>query len=177
VRRRRPGFRAVRPHPNPPRKQGRSERPSLACGEGGPVAKRWEGGAGDGAFARHRRLHDRLRRKVSRLDFAVRSAAGAGARQRSVADEGHRPLCRPPRFRWSRPTRHRTGGAACDVRPEWLADWPDCDHRSRLVFVVHDIAAAEIIERFAFASPLYLDRRRLACMRADARGPPLAFPE
>jgi G3E family GTPase len=37
--------------------------------------------------------------------------------------------------------------------PEWLADWPDGDHRSRLVFVVHDIAPAEILDRFAFAAP------------------------
>jgi len=41
--------------------------------------------------------------------------------------------------------------------PEWLDDWPDSDHRSRLVFVVHDIAPGEflreILDRFAFASP------------------------
>jgi len=37
--------------------------------------------------------------------------------------------------------------------PEWLDDWPDSDHRSRLVFVVHDIAADEILDRFAFAAP------------------------
>jgi len=37
--------------------------------------------------------------------------------------------------------------------PEWLVDWPDSDHRSRLVFVVHDIAADEILDRFAFAGP------------------------
>ena len=37
--------------------------------------------------------------------------------------------------------------------PEWLDDWPDDDHRSRLVFVVHDIAPQEILDRFAFASP------------------------
>jgi hypothetical protein len=39
------------------------------------------------------------------------------------------------------------------LTPEWLDDWPDADTRSRLVFVVHDIAAEEILERFAFASP------------------------
>ena len=37
--------------------------------------------------------------------------------------------------------------------PEWLDDWPDDDHRSRLVFVVHDIAPEEILDRFAFAAP------------------------
>ena len=37
--------------------------------------------------------------------------------------------------------------------PEWLDDWPDADHRSRLVFVVHDLAPEEILDRFAFAAP------------------------
>jgi G3E family GTPase len=37
--------------------------------------------------------------------------------------------------------------------PEWLDAWPDGDHRSRLVFIVHDIAAEEILDRFAFALP------------------------
>jgi G3E family GTPase len=40
--------------------------------------------------------------------------------------------------------------------PEWLDDWPDDDHRSRLVFIVHDIAAEEILDRFAFARPALL---------------------
>jgi G3E family GTPase len=43
--------------------------------------------------------------------------------------------------------------------PEWLADWPDDDHRSRLVFVVHDITPEEILERFAFASPALIKPR------------------
>jgi G3E family GTPase len=38
--------------------------------------------------------------------------------------------------------------------PEWLDAWPDSDHRSRLVFVVHDIPRAEILAHFAFARPL-----------------------
>jgi G3E family GTPase len=40
--------------------------------------------------------------------------------------------------------------------PEWLADWPDDDHRSRLVFIVHDIPLEAILERFAFASPVLI---------------------
>ena len=40
--------------------------------------------------------------------------------------------------------------------PEWLDAWPDADRRSRLVFVVHDIAPTEILDRFAFASPKLL---------------------
>ncbi len=47
--------------------------------------------------------------------------------------------------------------------PEWLDDWPADgawdDQRSRLVFVVHDIAPEEILERFAFASPTLLEPR------------------
>jgi G3E family GTPase len=37
--------------------------------------------------------------------------------------------------------------------PEWLDDWPDDDHRSRLVFVVHDIPREQVVAPFAFASP------------------------
>jgi G3E family GTPase len=47
--------------------------------------------------------------------------------------------------------------------PEWLADWPDHDHRSRLVFVVHDTVPGEllreILERFAFAAPQIIGPR------------------
>jgi G3E family GTPase len=35
--------------------------------------------------------------------------------------------------------------------PEWLDAWPDADTRSRLVFIVQDIAPDEILARFAFA--------------------------
>jgi G3E family GTPase len=38
--------------------------------------------------------------------------------------------------------------------PEWLDAWPDDDRRSRLVFVVHQIPRAEILEAFAFADPV-----------------------
>ena len=37
--------------------------------------------------------------------------------------------------------------------PEWLDEWPDEDRRSRLVFVVHEIPRAEILDAFAFAAP------------------------
>ncbi|MGE5271659.1 MAG: CobW family GTP-binding protein [Thiohalocapsa sp.] len=40
--------------------------------------------------------------------------------------------------------------------PEWLDDWPDADRRSRLVFIVHDIAPDEILAHFTFASPRLL---------------------
>ena len=41
--------------------------------------------------------------------------------------------------------------------PEWLDAWPDDDHRSRLVFVVHDIPRGEILAHFAFASPRVIE--------------------
>jgi len=37
--------------------------------------------------------------------------------------------------------------------PEWLDDWPDQDHRSRLVFIVQEIPRDEILAHFAFAAP------------------------
>jgi G3E family GTPase len=37
--------------------------------------------------------------------------------------------------------------------PEWLDTWPDGDHRSRLVFVVHDIPRDMVLAHFAFAAP------------------------
>jgi G3E family GTPase len=37
--------------------------------------------------------------------------------------------------------------------PEWLDGWPDADHRSRLVFIVHDIPRNDILAHFAFAAP------------------------
>ena len=40
--------------------------------------------------------------------------------------------------------------------PEWLPGWPDDDRRNRLVFIVHDIAPEEILDRFVFASPSLL---------------------
>jgi G3E family GTPase len=39
-------------------------------------------------------------------------------------------------------------------RPDWLDAWPDADTRSRLVFVVRDIAAESIITLFAAAVPI-----------------------
>jgi G3E family GTPase len=49
--------------------------------------------------------------------------------------------------------------------PEWLTDWPDRDHRNRLVFVVHDTVPGEllreILERFAFAAPQIIGPREV----------------
>lgn len=40
--------------------------------------------------------------------------------------------------------------------PEWFDHWPDDDHRSRLVFVVHDIPRDDVLAHFAFAAPSVL---------------------
>lgn len=38
-------------------------------------------------------------------------------------------------------------------RPEWLQDWPDRDRRSRMVFILRNVSAAEVFERFADWQP------------------------
>jgi G3E family GTPase len=37
--------------------------------------------------------------------------------------------------------------------PEWLDEWPDHDHRSRLVFVVHEVPRETVLASFDFAAP------------------------
>ena len=82
--------------------------------------------------------------------------AGAGPRQRPAAGQGA-----SSRFA-DRPDRPAVVQAAQHAMftPEWLDAWPDADHRSRLVFIVHDIAPDEILARFAFAAPRSSDRGR-----------------
>jgi G3E family GTPase len=87
---------------------------------------------------------------LSRLDFA--RALGGLARERGTdllrvkgivcfSDRPERPAV-------------VQGAQHAIFAPEWLDDWPDQDHRSRLVFIVHDIPRAEILAHFAFARPL-----------------------
>jgi len=75
---------------------------------------------------------------ISRLDFARALGGLAGARGSD--------LLRVKGFvRFAdRPERPAVVQAAQHAlfAPEWLDDWPDDDHRSRLVFVVHDIPRA-----------------------------------
>jgi len=85
----------------------------------------------------------------SRLDFA--RALGGLARER-----GNDLLRVKGIVRFAdRPDRPAVVQAAQHAlfAPEWLDDWPDEDRRSRLVFVVHEIPRAEILEAFAFAHP------------------------
>jgi G3E family GTPase len=86
---------------------------------------------------------------ISRLAFA--RALGGLAR-----DRGNDLLRVKGLVRFSdRPNRPAVVQAAQHAMftPEWLDDWPDSDRRSRLVFIVHDIAPDEILARFAFAAP------------------------
>jgi G3E family GTPase len=91
-------------------------------------------------------LHD----EFSRLDFA--RALGGLARERGTDLLRVKGIVRFA----DRPERPAVVQAAQHAMfaPEWLDDWPDEDRRSRLVFVVHRIPRAEILEHFAFARPL-----------------------
>ncbi|HEV2335691.1 MAG TPA: GTP-binding protein [Stellaceae bacterium] len=137
-------------------------------GSGGP-------GAGDGAIALGSRFRGNngstlsdhshshgiaaftivLDGAISRLDFA-RALGGL------AMDRGNDLLRVKGILRFAdRPERPAVVQAAQHAMfaPEWLDDWPDGDHRSRLVFVVHDIAPADILDRFAFAAPSLLGPR------------------
>ena len=86
---------------------------------------------------------------VSRFDFA-RALGGL------AQDRGNDLLRVKGLVRFAdRPDRPAVVQAAQHAMftPEWLDAWPDADQRSRLVFIVHDIAPDEILARFAFAAP------------------------
>ena len=95
-----------------------------------------------------------LNAPITRLDFAKALGALAGAygsdllRVKGIvafADRAHTDARGQPAL--VQAAQHTM------FAPEWLRDWPDADRRSRLVFVVHDIPRAEVLARFAFASP------------------------
>jgi G3E family GTPase len=91
-----------------------------------------------------------LEGEISRLDFA--RALGGLARERGTDLLRVKGIVRFA----DRPDRPAVVQAAQHAMfaPEWLDDWPDQDHRSRLVFIVHDIPRSEILAHFAFARPL-----------------------
>jgi G3E family GTPase len=91
-----------------------------------------------------------LEGELSRLDFA--RALGGLARERGTDLLRVKGIVRFS----DRPDRPALVQAAQHAMfaPEWLDDWPDQDHRSRLVFIVHDIPRSEILGHFAFARPL-----------------------
>ncbi|MGC1888215.1 MAG: GTP-binding protein, partial [Stellaceae bacterium] len=90
-----------------------------------------------------------LEGEISRLDFA--RALGGLARERGTDLLRVKGIVRFS----DRPERPAVVQAAQHAMfaPEWLDDWPDQDHRSRLVFIVHDIPRSEILAHFAFAAP------------------------
>jgi G3E family GTPase len=91
-----------------------------------------------------------LEGELSRLDFA--RALGGLARERGADLLRVKGIVRFA----DRPDRPAVVQAAQHAMfaPEWLDDWPDEDHRSRLVFIVHDIPRSEVLAHFAFARPL-----------------------
>jgi G3E family GTPase len=90
-----------------------------------------------------------LEGEITRLEFA--RALGGLARERGTDLLRVKGIVRFA----DRPERPAVVQAAQHAMfaPEWLEDWPDEDHRSRLVFVVHEIPRAEILAHFAFAKP------------------------
>jgi G3E family GTPase len=151
--------RAASPHPNPPPLAGEGpgvalQNPPLHAGDGGARGGAVGGwGLPSGAEAAHTHgiaaFTIVLEGPVSRLDFA-RALGGL------AMDRGNDLLRVKGIVRFAdRPDHPAIVQAAQHAMftPEWLAGWPDDDHRSRLVFVVHDIAPGEILDRFAFASP------------------------
>jgi G3E family GTPase len=92
---------------------------------------------------------------VSRLDFAL-------ALGRLAQDRGNDLLRVKGIVAFSDRPQHPAIVQAAQhamFAPEWLDTWPDDDHRSRLVFVVHDMAPEEILDRFAFAAPKIIGPR------------------
>ncbi len=142
---------ARRPHPNPNPPPHAREGGTRAAGAGGwglRAAAEAAHSHGIAAFAIV------LEGPVSRLDFA--RALGGLAQTRGndlLRVKGIvRFADRPGADGLGQPAIVQAAQHAM-FTPEWLADWPDADHRSRLVFVVHDIRPEEILDRFAFASP------------------------
>jgi G3E family GTPase len=91
-----------------------------------------------------------LRRPMSRLDFAM--ALGGLARE-----HGEDLL----RVKGLVAFADRDGGPAAIhavqhtlYPPHWFDDWPDTDRRSRLVFIVRNIATDVLLDRFAAGNPV-----------------------
>jgi len=149
---------AKRPHPNPPPlagegvSGGEAENPPPQAGEG-RARREAVGGWGLGTEAAHSHgiatFAITFGAAIGRLDFA-RALGGL------AQDRGNDLLRVKGLVEFAdRPGTPAVVQAAQHAMfaPEWLADWPDDDHRSRLVFIVHDIPLAAILDRFAFAQP------------------------
>jgi G3E family GTPase len=97
----------------------------------------------------------RLQRQMTRLEFAM--ALGRLARDHgenllrvkgllTFADSDGRPAA-------IHAVQHTL------YPPRWLADWPDSDHSSRLVFIVRDLEPATILAHFLPGDPVTIDNR------------------
>jgi len=125
-----------------------------------PLTPTLSPGGGEGVYGGGAHTHSHgiaafaivLKEPVSRFDFA-RALGGL------AQDRGYDLLRVKGLVAFAdRPDRPAVIQAAQHAMfaPEWLDDWPDDDRRSRLVFIVHDIAPEEILDRLAFASPALL---------------------
>jgi G3E family GTPase len=114
-----------------------------------PVRRLWSAGAHSHGIST---VAIELREEMTRLDFA--KALGGLARERGedllrvkgivgFADVPSRPAA-------IHAVQHTL------YPPEWFADWPDADRRSRLVFITRDISSDEILSRFATGAPAML---------------------
>jgi G3E family GTPase len=90
-----------------------------------------------------------LQRKLTRLEFAM--ALGGLARHRGEDLLRVKGLVafadRPDRPAELHAVQHTL------YPPRWLDDWPDADHRQRLVFIVRGISLDEILQWFKAADP------------------------
>jgi G3E family GTPase len=146
---------AESPHPNPPPLAGLGAAaalpsPASGGGQGGGHAAAMLQPAVEAAHTHGVATFTLIfEGAVTRLDFA-RALGGL------AQDRGNDLLRVKGLVRFAdRPDRPAVVQAAQHAMftPEWLDAWPDEDRRSRLVFIVHDIAPDEILARFAFASP------------------------
>jgi G3E family GTPase len=147
-----------RPHPNPPPLAGEGVIGATATTLPRLLGREVRGEAEDGwEFGGESHAHSHgiavfavtLKSAISRFDFA--RALGGLARDRGSDLLRVKGLVEFA----DRPGRPAVVQAAQHAMftPEWLDRWPDPDHRSRLVFIVHDIPPEEILGHFAFASP------------------------
>jgi G3E family GTPase len=52
--------------------------------------------------------------------------------------------------------------------PRWLADWPDGDQSSRLVFIVRDLKPEMILAHFVPGDPVTIDNRESGNQEGEA---------
>jgi G3E family GTPase len=149
-----PGSVLFSPHPDAPAPAGEGDGRLRRAPSPAGV-----GGSGWGSEAIHSHGIDSftviLNAAVTRLDFARALgtlAAGCGSdllRVKGIvafADRENQPAL-------VQAAQHTM------FAPEWLGAWPDGDHRSRLVFVVHDIPRETVLAPFAFAAPTVIGAR------------------